>query len=66
MRSIWEIVEEWLNVHEDRSVTFKHGGDGGRWYCELLDEEDRAYGDAGDEPIEALVGAWGVLQERRA
>lgn len=66
MRSIWDIVEEWLKGHEDRSVTFTHGGEGGRWYCELLDEDDNAYGEAGDEPIEALIGAWGVRQEQRA
>lgn len=63
MKSIWDLVREWLMGHEDRSVTFKHGGEGGRWFCELLDEDDRAYGGAGDSQDEAIVDAWGVMLE---
>lgn len=66
MRDPWDIVKGWLMGSDSRSVEFTHGGDGGKWYCLLRDEDDDTYDGAGHDHTEALIEAWGAMMESRA
>ncbi len=64
MRSVWDILQAWLMGDQARYVQISHGGEGGAWYAQLIDDNAGTNVDAtGDTHEQALAAAWEAMQK---
>lgn len=56
MISDYDLVMWWLANHQDRKIELSHGGEGGRFYARLIDEDGESPNDGAGDTVERAIG----------